>query len=862
MDLMHSSTIAGFDPSEDYDADGRLSHAKMEIGRYGPDSSMYQWAQDVIETDGKRREDYAKLRAKYDALPPEFKKMFSTIAKTYTELGNAFEAAVVDNMKIAAQIALKRAKRHHKADIRKIEDDGLKGEARTEAKAKADAKLTRASARAGWALQARLASLRSEFESNRLKGPYFPLARFGNYFVTVRDASGSVVSFSRFEKKAEQRKEIARASKDKAMSVENGVLGDKATDLKGMIDPAFVADVQELMGDFDADPLLMDAIWQRWLETLPDQSIRTNSIHRKGREGYTGDAVRAFTSHTFHGAHQLARLKYGLKMSDALDDARDEAKRDKNPERAGFVVGEMEKRHNFTMTPTGGPIATAATSMAFVWYLGMTPAAAVVNLSQTTVVAPAILGARFRTFGALGALKEIGKAARDFVEGRADASKGSRVTADEKAALIEAYRRGTVDKTQAHELASVAETGVEYSDRREKVMRAVSFFFHHAERANREVTFLAAYRMAKAEKMAPDAAIEVAADVTWKSHFDYQNTSRPRIMQNDTMKILTVFRQFTVNMIYRLTKDMHAMLHSDDAVLRREARDQLLGITLSMFAHAGIRGVWGYGIIKSVFKLLVPGDDDDLDAWLQHALLLEGDGAGAASWNFGMGMVLNGTPGQLTGWSLSERIGMPTLWFRENNRRMDADQWYSRMIEEMLGPVVGIGAGAARGVKYAMEGDIIRGVETAVPKVLRDAMRAGRYTLDGVTTRRGDDLLEDISLWQGMSQLIGFTPAEIAERYDVNSRLMNRQSSIMDRRSGIQQSIRDAIIGGDSISSRDMDLMMEFNREFPEYPITNDTLSASIRSKLAASGRNEFGVQLNPRLNARIRAEQPPMVSN
>lgn len=40
-----------------------------------------------------------------------------------------------------------------------------------------------------------------------------------------------------------------------------------------------------------ATPEVMDAIWQRWLETLPDQSIRTSKIHRKGRQGYSKDAV-------------------------------------------------------------------------------------------------------------------------------------------------------------------------------------------------------------------------------------------------------------------------------------------------------------------------------------------------------------------------------------------------------------------------------------------------------------------------------------------------------------------------------------------------------------------------------------------
>lgn len=81
-----------------------------------------------------------------------------------------------------------------------------------------------------------------------------------------------------------------------------------------MVDPNFVADIEEMLGDWNVQPGLMDAVWQKWLETLPDQSIRKNRIHRKGRAGYATDALRAFSHHMFHGAHQLARMEYGLEL--------------------------------------------------------------------------------------------------------------------------------------------------------------------------------------------------------------------------------------------------------------------------------------------------------------------------------------------------------------------------------------------------------------------------------------------------------------------------------------------------------------------------------------------------------------------
>ena len=107
----------------------------------------------------------------------------------------------------------------------------------------------------------------------------------------------------------------------------------------------------------------------------------------------------------------------------------------------------------------------------------------------------------------------------------------------------------------------MAETGIEYNPTREKWMKRIGWFFHHAERFNREVTFLANYRLARDEGLDHSHAVEAAADITWKIHFDYQNTSRPRFKHNELGKILTTFRQFTVNLIWRMFRDTHQMLN-------------------------------------------------------------------------------------------------------------------------------------------------------------------------------------------------------------------------------------------------------------------------------------------------------------
>lgn len=840
MDLMHRATLSGIDPTKDYE---------------GP------------ADDAKALVDHEKMQAEFKTLPEEHREMFTKVATAYDTLATEFEDAVIENIKKSAQLAINRAEREHTKEVARISDEGLTGEARDDARADADRKLANVKARGGWSLKSRLNGLRAEFESNRLLGPYFPLARFGNYFVTLRDDDGKVVSFSRFEKEADQ-KAFLNSAEAKAGKAEHGVLTDQGA-LQKQVDPGFLADVQNLLGEHKASPDLMDSIWQKWLETLPDQSIRTSRIHRKGTRGYQQDALRAFSHHQFHGAHQLARLKYSVEMTDELEKAAEEAKDAKDPNRATMLVNEMMLRHQYTMQPMTAAWATKLTSLAFVWYLAATPAAAIVNVSQTTVLGPGIMGAAFPKQGVRQAIKELGRASKQFGQAKFNYSRSDALTSAEKAAVDAAERRGVIDKTRAHDLANVAENGIEYRPATQQVMQKISWMFHVAEVANRSVTFLAGYRMAVADGKTHEEAIEQGSDITWKTHFDYQNSSRPRFMTGDTARVFTTFRQYSVNLIFRMARDIHQAFVGDTPEIKAEARKQFVSVSLSMLAHAGIKGVWGYAIIKTALALVIPGaDDDDLERWMQDAFLMENPegSVGPAAWNYVMGAALNGIPGQVAGVDLTQRLGSPTLWFRENDRNLEGEDLLNERVIELLGPVVGIGFSAARGIQYASEATDFMGyeraVETASPKAVRDLMKAARYAYEGVQSRKGNDIISDDNVDIGLiiKQAMGFTPIEVAEQYAANSRMYNRNNAAIERRSRIQGRIAKHVIKGEPIPERLFEQMLDFNAEWPRAPITSDTIRQSIKSKIRADAKNESGASLDPRLNDKIRAEEAPLI--
>lgn len=225
MDLMHDSTLAGIDPSKEGSWKRPVDDEARRImaGKRSPAQS--EWAQITLNEASEREAEWKRLRETYDALPKTFQELYGKIRDEYSAMADELDAALMDNIRASARRVVKKADREHRKEVARIRDEGLTGQERADAIEKANKKRTDAHARAARGQGARLQQMRQLFEDNRLSGPYFPLSRFGNYFVTIRDGDGKVVSFSRFEKEAQQQAFMKQAEKDGLGAVESGVLG-------------------------------------------------------------------------------------------------------------------------------------------------------------------------------------------------------------------------------------------------------------------------------------------------------------------------------------------------------------------------------------------------------------------------------------------------------------------------------------------------------------------------------------------------------------------------------------------------------------------------------------------------------------
>jgi N12 class adenine-specific DNA methylase len=715
-----------------------------------------------------------------------------------------------------------------------------------------------------------LRSLRQYYERPKERGPYFPLTRFGNFTVSAKDAEGKTY-FEKFETRQKQRKFVEDITKDGYTNIKEGVSGE-FTKEEREASPDFVKQMLRIIEPSSMDRLtksqakqrerMKDSIWQHFLTTQPAMSVRKHYIHRKKTPGYSSDVIRGFAKQQFHSARQISRTLYGQKMQAELDimkesylgfklDINKETNKtekvdlapgmvvaDKDRVAAGQVLEEMNDRHQLVMNPPGAGWVNFAGGLGFVWYLGLTPAAALVNISQTPLVAYPLLGAKY---GFDATAIELMRATNDYrksdfklTEGGYSLTRNSKLPNNEKLGLAQMVSEGVIDLTQAHDLAGLGDDMGQDANRDKwrKAMKVVSWGFHSAEVLNREVTWLAAYRLAVADGTLHHDAINVARDMVYKGHFDYSSNNRPKYMRGNVARVLTMFKQYSQNMIYTLGRSMQQALKGEDPEVRRIAKRQFGGL---MLMHGVAAGTLGLPMVTSIMWVVtqlagVFGDDDEpWDAEVEFRNFLA-DNIGSKGGEMASHGLLRG----VLPIDVAHRVGLESLLFRGPNRELEGHDLYSYWLEQAVGPIGGIAASTLEGAKLASDGHLDRAFEKWTPKALRDVMKAGRYASEGVRTIRGDALLseDDRTYAELISQLVGFTPARVSERYEANNAVMNTRKFVQKRRQTIMDDYYKAWKDSDKKALEEAKRkLMAFNRKHPRSAISNSGLRSSIKRR-------------------------------
>jgi len=748
---------------------------------------------------GDNRIKYGELKNRFDKLTPEAQAIYRQTRDMYADHYNKVREAIKDRIERSELSASRK-----KEMMAKMDDDFFK----------------------------------------KVKGVYFPLARFGSYVMVTKDASGEVVNVTRAEtlNEAQQarRQIMAAFPKEQGYTTTKVMKDAEFNPGRDAVGKGFMADLFETLDQKGVDDALRDAVSQLYLSSLPDLSWAKHGIHRKGTPGFSQDARRAFAQNMFHGARYLAKLRYADQMQTQLEQMQEHIKAYQGVDEydgvlAQQVVDEMVKRHENLMNPKVNPVSTALTSIGFVFHLGLSPASAMVNLTQTALVAYPIMGAKWGYNRASAALL---KASQEVVRAKNDLSKF--LTGDELDAFNKAVKDGTIDVTMAHDLAGISQgedQKVVWAMR--PVMRAASFMFHHAEKFNRQATFMAAYRLSKATGKDSATAYEEAKKATYDGHHDYAASNRPRIMQGNWQKVIFLFKQYAQNMIYSLSRNAYLSVKALDPAERTQARKTLAGILAMHASAAGILGLPLVGPLLAAASFMGGDDDEPWDAEVaMQNMLADTFGPKAAE-------VMARGFSRLTPFDLSGRVALNKLILPDVYEGLEGQQWAESFLTSAAGPVAGIFTGFVKGLQKIMDGDYQRGLEDMMPAALRGPLKAIRYGSEGAVDKSGVVILDDVGPAGVVGQALGLSPSEVRRATERKGAIMDYDRALADRRSTLMRQWSEARMASDSEGMVEaMEEIQAFNQKNPTRRITVPNLLQSFKARQKRINEAEDGVYL------------------
>lgn len=724
-----------------------------------------------------------------------------------------------------------------------------------------------------------ISRVREQFERALKDGPYFPLARFGKYVVTARKdgdyirehfetRSAALAALEAYTKEGYQAAQSVKAK-------ENGKNDDSAHSLgKELLDLLNKSEDGNLNKE-----QLTDQVWQMMLELMPDSSYARHFIRRRRVKGASHDARRAFANSAFHFAHHISKIEYGHKMQAVLDDMGNEivaamkgdysGVQPDNLETAQRMLDELKMRHEMTMNPSGDGFGNALTGTGYVFNMAANPSSAIINMTQTALVALPQLAARY---GWKNAMKAMGTATVDYFRsadkrfkwfGKGSSwldrdawlsmSRSNRLGADELELMKRLNEDGVISITQASSLAQRAETGtkdkIHFNKALDMSILIGGQLFHNVEVANREVTALAAYRLAKEAAgghIDPTQAYKVASNEVYDAHFDYSSANRPRWMRQSWQKVVLQFKMYAQHMFYTLGRSFAQSFKGETPEIRRQAQKEFMGYMLMHTLAAGVTGL-PY-VVQVIFGAAAQGihaavSDDDtpwdpevaLKNWLTDEL------GGFASTAITDGVV------NALGIDLHSRVGIQDLLWRSPPEGTEGKDLYVYYMEQLLGPTIGgIGLNFASGYDKMAKGDWLGGIQTVTPAAVKNLVKTYAEATRGITTSSGEEIVpaDEFTHFELAAQAFGFSPSRIGQAYEARSAVKNVQSELSNRRAQLlQRYFANAMSGDDNEGV--LDDIQAYNRSNPTNAITGEIILKAMRQKQKARLKKERGLALS-----------------
>jgi len=613
----------------------------------------------------------------------------------------------------------------------------------------------------------------------------------------------------------------------------------------------------------------------RW---MPETSALKNSIHRKNVLGASTDMLRSSMDYVLRHAGSIAWMEYGRKIEEDIQGFEQENK-DKIADREGpinmdmrtHLVNDARRWFQAVKNERVSPIASTLGKFSTAYYM-TSPSTFLVQLTQLPVLTLPALARKFASLPkATAALSEgLRKAfnkkySKEAMYGDADVNRvyadlhlkvteknrvGDRQLGEdffspaeklqkikglgtgkagdykrELLALRESLAKGDLDISAVHEASDIAQG--KQTTAVGKILRYAMLPMQHGELGSRKATVLASYKLATDAKKDFFSALEDSSEIVGGTLYNYAKSDKGWFMQGDTVRTLTTFQTYRIKTALRMGILLMQSLKGEDAKTKKEAFKEFLGVTTMSAALAGVHGTIIGGIVFGLANLFGGDDDEPYDAEMEFDKWVN-EQAGDL---FG-GIISYGLP-TAVGVNASKRIGMGDLYGvssepPENMHGAQLAAWYAG---NLIGPSFSVAQSWVKGYDQMVnKGNFMRGLEEALPKPLKDGLKAIRVASDGLKTGAGKKILSDEAIGPDEILMIGlgFQPDEVAKAQGAERSLNKLGTQLSERRGRLIRNAAKAIVESEDTEGP-MSAIAVFNAKLPLFAINGSDLRPAVR---------------------------------
>jgi len=679
------------------------------------------------------------------------------------------------------------------------------------------------------------ARLTQQFATRKKLTAYIPFLRDGDFWLEFPDPASGERTAMAFQSIRERQQFVDSILKPQNIQSKSyRTLQDIVFDPRSVPPTSFVGKIMADLQKQGASQQQLDSVYQAYLTLFPAESIAKQFLKSKNVLGMERDIVKGYGTTAVKWARKLSASEYAPQIDNALSEIKAQAENTNRLDVDAAAENILEQKA-FLHNPTFGAFAHTATSLSYFEYIAGNISSALVNLTSLPMLVWPTLGGKFGFGATNSAMANASRVAINGMEKDARYKKLYEVM----------MNHGQLEHTMAREvLEGRRQKTTDFTGLKARILDGISIPFAATERYNRATTAVAAYDLARQSGMNENEAIQYALTTTKDLHTSGLAATAPKWMQNPIGRVFFTFKSFTWNSAFIMARAFHQAFKGETPAIQRAARRQLLGIYGMAMAFGGVKGMPFYGAASTLATMIQAlfGDDDEPFDFNEEMRDFFGE------------LLYKGAFNYVTNIELSNRVGIATdLIYRDDPRGVAEHGYVLSAMQQMFGPAGTYAVNVGNGIKMMKEGHVERGVEAMLPSFVRNGMKGARYMTEGALTLKGDPVDEDISAYNSLMQVIGFSPADLSSNYEKTSAAKSYEKEVGARRVQLLNLHDMAKTAGDmDLMEETRDQIQSFNEKHPKDKITGDTLHKSEASRKAAEKNMINGVTFNKKLRGEI----------